>query len=90
MAKPFQALLFRGYTISIIIVHVPGQQMWLSVGPWLESKCSKTVEMDVHVKSQTLSARDRHWQSLREKTKRAQQYKGARVSAGCLSATQMA
>ena len=31
-------------------VHAPGPQMSPSPGPWPDSKCSKTVEVDVHVK----------------------------------------
>ena len=43
MAKPFQALLLKAYTIAIITAHLPGQHMWVSL-PWPYSKCSKTVE----------------------------------------------
>ena len=43
MAKPFQALLFRGYAIATITAHAPGQHMWPSPGPGPNSKCSNTV-----------------------------------------------
>ena len=40
----------------------PHQQMWLSQGPWPDSKCSKTVKVRFHVKSC-------HWRNPREKNR---------------------
>ena len=44
--------------------HTPGQRMWLSPGPGLDSKCSETVEVRcscLELKLNTLSAWDSHW-----------------------------
>ena len=40
--------------------HVPGPHMWPSPGRGPDSKAPKQWKSDVHVKSKTLSVRDRH------------------------------
>ena len=45
MAKPFQALLLRGCTISIITAHVPilYRDMWPSLGPGPDSQVTAAL-----------------------------------------------
>ena len=59
IAKPFEAKLLRGCTITLIFANPLGQHLWPSPGPGLHSKCSKSVSHMLMFSVYTLSAREK-------------------------------